>query len=127
MIQAKKRILVVDDELHQIETVCLGLFLFGYECRCATSVNEALGILSGDYPVDLLITDLTMPEQSGITLIKAVRDQEPDLPILVITGLAATEETEQVNGLGIPMLQKPFDPQTLVDSIEQLFGGGSGG
>lgn len=119
MNQTKKRILVVDDELHQIETVCRGLFLYGYECRGVTSVDEALAILGSDTPMDLLITDLTMPEQSGMALITAARKQYPNLPLLVITGLAATEETNQVLSLQIPMLQKPFDPQTLVNAIEK--------
>ena len=122
MSQEKKKILVVDDELHQIETVCRGLFLYGYECRGVTSVDEALAILKSDTPTDLLITDLTMPEQSGMSLIMATRKAYPKLPVLVITGLAATEETDQVVSLQIPMLQKPFDPQTLVDAIEKQLG-----
>ena len=121
MSRTQKKILIVDDELHQIETVCRGLFLYGYACRGVTSVDEALSFLKAEPPVDLLITDLTMPEQSGMTLINKAREQYPELPVLVITGLVATEETEKVLALDIPMLQKPFDPQTLVDAIEAQF------
>ena len=113
------RIIVVDDEQHQIDTVCRGLFLFGYCCHGVTSADEALALLSGEENFDLLLTDLTMPGQSGLALIDAVQKIDPHMPILVITGLAATEETERVRSRGIPLLQKPFEPQTLIDMIQR--------
>ncbi len=79
---------------------------------------EALSLLDGKYRADLVLTDLTMPEQSGIALIKETRKRFPALPILVMTGLARTDDTAQVAALGIPMLQKPFDPETLAAAIE---------
>ena len=120
MSRAEKRILIVDDEPHQVETVCRGLFLCGYECRGVTGVPEALALLNDGYRADLVLTDLTMPEQSGIALIKATRAQFPGLPILVMTGLAETDDTARVTALGIPMLQKPFDPETLAHAIETV-------
>ena len=119
MSRAEKRILIVDDEPHQVETVCRGLFLFGYECRGVTGVDEALSVLDGGFRADLLLTDLTMPEQSGIALIQAARARFPGLPMLVMTGLVQTEDTAAVAALGIPLLQKPFDPETLVRAIEK--------
>jgi len=120
------RILVVDDEQHQLETVCRGLFLFGFICRGVQSVASALKSLCGkeddDEEYDLVLTDLTMPGGSGLKLIDEVKQKYPDLPIIVITGLAATEETELVRERGIPILQKPFEPDTLHSTIRQVLG-----
>jgi two-component system, response regulator FlrC len=117
----KKKILVVDDEQHQLDTVCRGLFLYGYDCEGAQSVADAIAALDrpGGDPFDLVLTDLTMPGGSGLDLIKQVRKNHPDLAIVVITGLAATDEIDLVRELQIPLLSKPFEPGTLVDILEK--------
>lgn len=118
------RILVVDDEQHQLDTVCRGLFLFGFICRGVQSVASALKSLCGaeDESFDLVLTDLTMPGSSGLELIEKLRERHPDLPIIVITGLAASQETESVREKGIPILQKPFEPDTLHAAIRTALG-----
>ncbi|MDJ0764955.1 MAG: response regulator [Myxococcota bacterium] len=108
-------ILVVDDELHQLETIRRGLFLYGYESRGASNADEALAVLTGPErgSFDLVLTDLTMPGRSGIELIEQIQLRMPTLPIIVITGLAATKEIEWVQQRGLPILQKPFEPDGL--------------
>ena len=118
MPNSKPRIIVVDDEQNQIDTVCRGLFLFGYCCRGVTSAEQALQLLAEENDFDLLLTDLTMPGRSGIELIDAVQKRHPKMPILVITGLAATKEIDLIQSRGIPLLQKPFEPETLVSMIQ---------
>jgi DNA-binding NtrC family response regulator len=119
MEKPSPKILVVDDEQHQLETVCRGLFLFGFICKGVQSVAAAVKALccAEQEKYDLVLTDLTMPGSSGLDLIDQVREQYPDLPIIVITGLAATEETEIIRKRGIPILQKPFEPDTLNTAI----------
>ncbi len=119
MSEEKRRIIVVDDEPHQIETVCRGLFLHGYECCGAGSADEALGMLESNGTFHLLLTDLTMPKRSGLALIDAVQERHPNLPIVVFTGLVSTEEVAAVQRRGIPILQKPFEPDTLISIIRQ--------
>ena len=62
------KILVVDDEQHQLDTVCRGLFLYGYRCKGVLSVDAALEALIGEdgEVYDLVLTDLTMPGSSGV-------------------------------------------------------------
>lgn len=114
------KILVVDDEQHQLETICRGLFVYGYESRGARTADEALELLAGPEgsSFDLVLTDLTMPGRSGIDLIAQVHARLPDLPIIVITGLAATKEIEWVQKMGLPILQKPFEPDGLTRLID---------
>lgn len=119
---SKTRILVVDDEQHQLETIRRGLFLYGYDSVGALSAVEALEILrvKVNGRVDLMLTDLTMPEQSGLFLVKEARRLEPELPIIVITGLAATDELDRVQDMEIPILPKPFNPDHLAQAISRL-------
>jgi len=119
------RILVVDDEQHQLDTVCRGLFLFGFVCKGARSVADALEQLrSGEEAgFDLVLTDLTMPGGSGLELIDRVREEFGDLPIVVITGLARTAEIDAIRRRGIPILKKPFEPDTLHRTVRRALAG----
>lgn len=122
MTEALPRILVIHDEQHQLDTVCRGLLLYGYRCQGVQSVEAALDALANGDGVDLVLTDLTMPGRSGLELIECVRKDWPELPIVVITGLAATAEVGIVREMNIPLLQKPFDPDTLDATIRQALG-----
>lgn len=70
-------------------------------------------------PFALVLTDLTMPERSGLDLIEELARRWPALPVVVITGLAGTPELEQVKEMGAPFLRKPFDPDQLVARIRE--------
>ena len=120
MNEHTQRILVVDDEPHQLETICRGLHLFGYDCEGALNVKEAVERLTGEEAgsFDLVLTDLTMPGGSGIDLIRTLRGDHPDSPVVVITGLTNTDEVEAVRAMGIPMLKKPFEPDTLDRALQ---------
>jgi DNA-binding NtrC family response regulator len=115
-------ILVIDDEPHQLDTVCRGLRLYGYRCEGVSSVDSAIDALSRDQDIDLLLTDLTLPGRSGIELIEWVRTERPALPIVVITGLAASAELAFVRDRHIPLLPKPFDPDTLDATLRRALG-----
>lgn len=114
--------LVVDDEADQLETLRRGLFLLGIECLTARCAAEALSHLEGPSGarVDLLLTDLTMPGESGAQLIDRARALRPELPVLVITGLALSPEVVALRARGIPILRKPFTPDELGRAIEAL-------
>lgn len=116
-------ILVVDDEQHQLDTVCRGLFLYGYQCTGVTNVQDALDQLqSNEKRFNLVLTDLTMPESSGLFLIETIQKLWPGLAIIVITGLAASPEIGVVKDKQIPILQKPFHPDALDRIIKDTLG-----
>ena len=116
------KILIVDDQQTQRETLCRGLHLLGYQCVSAASSHEALEQLSRrtSQPFDLLLTDLTMPAESGLQLIQRALSLRPDLRVLVITGLQCSEDTRAARALGIPVLQKPFNPDQLQAAIRRM-------
>ena len=123
-MKARTLVLVVDDEADQLETLRRGLFLLGMDCLTARCFAEAVSQLTGPggERVDLLLTDLSMPGRSGAELIERARATRPELPVLVVTGLALSPEAMAIRARGIPFLRKPFTPDQLGAAIEALLG-----
>jgi DNA-binding NtrC family response regulator len=122
MVQAPRRILVVDDEQHQLDTVCRGMVLYGYRCHGVLSVNAALDALANDGGdrYALVFTDLTMAGRSGLELIERVQERWPTLPFVVATGLAVSAELATLRARNIPLLKKPYDPDALDAVIREV-------
>ena len=110
--------MVVDDEPAIAELLTRFLTKKNYEVTGFTSGKEALEHLKTN-EVNLLLTDIDMPEMSGIELIKATKELKPNLPILVITGTAnlkAMNEIVITMGIGTDYIAKPFQ----LDSLEKI-------
>ncbi|WP_085683684.1 MULTISPECIES: PAS domain-containing sensor histidine kinase [unclassified Pseudomonas] len=109
-------VLVVDDDnLVRTSTVLL-LEDLGHRVISATSGAQALTLFDQGEVIDLMITDMAMPQMSGAQLAHAVRLLKPDLPIIIATGY-----TERLEGFaaGLPRLSKPFTQAHLVEIIAQ--------
>jgi two-component system response regulator PilR (NtrC family) len=89
-VTAKARILVVDDEQSMREFLEILFRREGYEVVTAGSVDGALAALESD-DFELVITDIQMPERSGLDLLRAARDVSPDTLFVMITAFATTE------------------------------------
>jgi len=81
----KENVLIVDDDVNILELIHRHLQSFNYHTYKAVSVKEALAILK-DSKIDLVITDLKMPDVDGLQLVKYVSEHYPKLPKLVVTG-----------------------------------------
>jgi CheY-like chemotaxis protein len=116
-------VLVVDDEADARELVATLIQSSGAEVRTAGSVDEALAVLEHS-PVDLLVSDIGMPEQDGYALIRAVRARErgtAHLPALALTAYAREEERTKALEAGFQVhVAKPFDPPELLSRIADL-------
>lgn len=103
-------ILVVDDEDYIRQLAGVGLTRAGYEVLIATAGKQAVELFAehGD-EIDLLITDLAMPEMSGEELIYQLRRTRPDLPVLLMSGYSRSAVNEGLVDLPtVSFLQKPF-------------------
>jgi CheY-like chemotaxis protein len=114
------RVFVVDDE--QIIAWSAGLILRskGFETSTFTNPCEALQRATLD-PPDLLITDVKMPEMSGIELAIRVKSRCPRCQILLLSGYAATIDliTDAKNhGHNFELLQKPVHPKDLLAAVD---------
>jgi DNA-binding NtrC family response regulator len=103
------RILVVDDEESVGDVLHQGLTKFGYRVALAKSAEEALGIFeSGSF--DIVITDLKMPKMDGLDLIRMIRQKNPEVAFLVITGYPSLQSTMEALAQGVhDYIIKPFN------------------
>jgi two-component system response regulator PilR (NtrC family) len=110
---SRPRILVVDDEQSMRELLDIVLRREGYEMLVADSGRSALAILESQ-PVDLLISDIKMPDMSGVDLLRAARGIDQDLLAIMITAFASTETAVEALRLGAhDYISKPFKVDEL--------------
>lgn len=116
----KVRILVVDDDADVRESLKLALKLEGYSVATARNGLEALA----RSPVDILITDIFMPEADGFETIEAFRKIHPTTRVIVLSGGAPLIKTDYLavaRMIGVDVtLQKPIDPLELSRTILEL-------
>ena len=115
----RENILIVDDDLHILELLQRHLHSWNYHTYRAVSVKEAVNILR-DSRVDLLITDLKMPQIDGFELIKFVSEHYPDLPKLVVTGFPSVQDSLIAIKNGVAgYLTKPFTRDELAAAVKK--------
>jgi DNA-binding response OmpR family regulator len=116
---AQARILVIDDELIVHQSVSRILSEEGYLVDGALRVDEALEKL-GQTAYDLVLTDLMIPEKSGMEAVKAVARDHPDLGVVMFTGYPNVESAVESMKLGsLDYLPKPFTPDELVQVVKR--------
>jgi CheY-like chemotaxis protein len=116
-------ILVVHDPA-ELREITAGLFReAGYGVISCAGSREALDVLSNGHSLDLLVTDVEMPEMHGFELARHARSLRPSLLVAYLAGHARSvpEWTGEVFG---PILRKPYRPTELVRQIEDLLAPG---
>ena len=116
---AAKRILIADDEPLFLRTTAALLRKQGFACVCASNGKAALEALSSEH-FDLVLSDLNMPGNFKLELLKEGRSQWPDLPLIVITGAPSLPTAIEGVRLGITdYLLKPVKLDDLLSSIKR--------
>jgi len=116
---APRTILVVDDDVLISMTTVMMVGDLGHRALEANSGAKALQILRSDVPIDLMITDYSMPRMTGAELAKSARELRPDLPILLATGYAELPPGADID---LPRLGKPYEQEQLRMEIGKLLG-----
>lgn len=118
------RVLIVDDERGIADSLREILNTSGYEARAVYTADDALGAIP-EFRPDLVISDVIMPSKTGVELASELRTCSPQLPVMLLSGNAATEEllTAYRGRLGyVLVLAKPFAPRELLRVIADLTG-----
>jgi signal transduction histidine kinase len=108
-------LLVDDEDLVRMSTAHM-LMDLGYSVVEAVSAEEALRLIDGGLCPDLVVTDHVMPGMSGAQLARKLSSEEPDLPVLIVSGYSEADEIE----LGLHRLSKPFRQAELAASVLAL-------
>ena len=117
-VRGRERVLLVEDDDGVRRTVAEGLAALGYDVHAVGSAPEALVHVS-DHDVDAVVTDVVMPTMGGPELALRLRETQPSLPIVYVTGHA--EDSTPHDHLGIPMVSKPFTAHDLARTLRELF------
>jgi EAL domain-containing protein (putative c-di-GMP-specific phosphodiesterase class I) len=112
-------ILLVDDEpeaLRAFERMLRGV---GYQVEAFTSAREAIKRVSAG-GVHVVVSDISMPEMTGVELLRTIRAHDADLPVVLVTGLPAIDSaTDAVEYGAFKYIVKPFEPEVLRSAVER--------
>ncbi|MEP6944768.1 MAG: sigma-54 dependent transcriptional regulator [Acidobacteriota bacterium] len=106
-------VLIVDDEQSFRQVLRIVFEGDGHTVRTAMNGREALALIHSE-PADVIISDVRMPDMDGIQLLRAVREAQPDLGVVLMTAYASVETAREAFKLGADdFIQKPFDIEEL--------------
>lgn len=121
-----KRILVIDDDAQFRHMLCLMLQQAGYEVLPAADGEEGIRVFRREL-IDLVITDIFMPEKEGLETIRELRKEFPDVKIIAISG--GSRKVEEFSTLpyakkfgAVETLAKPFRRDDLLGLIREVLG-----
>ena len=116
-------VLIVEDDRELREALCTTLQLAGmkyFEADCAE--NALIALEKRNF--DIVVSDVNMPGMSGHELLAQVKSKVPGLPMMLITAFGQIKDAVDAMQAGADdYLVKPFEPQTLIESIERIVGG----
>jgi two-component system response regulator HydG len=116
----KARVLIVDDSANTLEVLQRNLTASGYQVFTAPGVSEAIEIL-GKTQLDLVITDLKMPNISGMDLVRHIRENFRDTEVMMITGYPSIEGAVEAIKTGAEeFLAKPFTDTELLSAVQRV-------
>jgi CheY-like chemotaxis protein/anti-sigma regulatory factor (Ser/Thr protein kinase) len=116
-----KKILIVDDDPELHEMVSFAIKQEGYDVLQAYDAFEAFDIIDKER-VDLALLDVMMPKMDGLMMLSRLREQNQDLPVIIMTALSTPEAAvSALRDQASDFLAKPFDVQQLLSAINTAF------
>jgi two-component system response regulator FlrC len=118
MSQAK--VLIVEDDSSLREALCDTLELAGYTIAAAADGRTAIDFLERDN-VGMVVTDVQMPRMDGNSLLKRIRNRQPDIPVVLMTAYGTVQKAvEAMRNGASDYLLKPFEADTLVEMVARF-------
>ncbi len=117
-----RRILVVDDEQNMRNALSILLEKHNYAVCTASDGKEAIATIEGGEIVDLIITDLKMPNIDGIGVLKYLMEKQHRIPLVLITAFGSIEAAVEAMKLGAAdFITKPFNKDVICHVIDRIF------
>jgi two-component system, NtrC family, response regulator AtoC len=111
-------VLVVDDHAGARDVIAELLEAKGYSVLTASSGAEAIAKLEQQPAIGAVVTDVAMPDMTGVELTYHVREHYPSLPIAIVSGDIAELERSVIARAGVPFLKKPVRAEALYAAIQ---------
>jgi DNA-binding NtrC family response regulator len=120
-----KSVLIVDDEKLLVRTLSNALKEAGYRIVVAGSAEQAEKHVFGEPPFDLILLDNRLPNESGMEVVKRVRDRSVRSKVILMTAYETPEVKAEAKRLKVERyMKKPFDLTALLEEIHSLIGNG---
>ena len=120
MNQHPQVVYIVDDDASIREFLAMSLKAAGFTVVTAANGHQAR-IQATGHPIDLIITDLAIPDKDGIQLIRDLRNEHITIKIIAMSGVFGDAVLEAARLLGADaILRKPLTPATVLQSIEEV-------
>ncbi len=114
-----EKILVVDDEKSILDLLSVVLRKEGYSVLTSLSATQALDIINKE-ELDLVLTDIKLPQMSGMNILRHVKEKKPDIPVVMITAYGTIKQAVEAFKEGaIDYVVKPFDMEELKIIVSQ--------
>jgi len=119
----KKKVLVVEDEFG-LQEIFRDIFLMeGYEVKVAVDGDQGYDLYRQFVP-DLVFTDVVMPKMSGLELVRKIREINPKIKVIYISGFFGIKSLkrdldEEILRYGYPTLSKPFKPSSMLELVRE--------
>jgi two-component system, NtrC family, C4-dicarboxylate transport response regulator DctD len=119
MMTASQKVFLVDDEKVVRLSLKRELQNQNYEVEDFESAQDALSSISPDWP-GVLVSDVIMPKMNGLTLMEKVKEVDPEIPVILITGQGDISMAVKAcqNG-AYDFLEKPFATETFIDAVKR--------
>ena len=117
MFEVSTKVLVVDDDMVTLKLLQEALESYGFKCLLANNFNTARKIFFEEKSIDLVITDVRLPDFSGIELFKVFRKEKPDQPIIMMSGSAEIELPSTIDAF----IQKPVSKKEIILASRKIF------
>lgn len=119
--QWPSKVLLVDDEREFVQTLSERLLMRKMGAAVVYNGEEALDLLAEDQP-EVMVLDLKMPGVDGIEVLKRVKQNHPEVEVIILTGHGSEQDRDLCMGLGaFAYLQKPVDIDLLSQTMQQAY------
>ena len=114
-----EKVLLVDDEEDFLEAMAERMRARGIEVSTTTSARDALEMIE-EKSYDAIVMDLMMPELEGTEALKAIKNRNGELQVILLTGYVTPEQVQQALKFGaMDMIEKPPDLDVLIEKIKK--------
>jgi cyclic di-GMP phosphodiesterase len=112
-------ILVVDDDPFTLDSTTLLIREFGYQVSACSRARDAFALLR-ETPVDAVLTDIKMPDLTGLELLEQIHTEDPELPVILMTAYAELDTAVEAIKMGAAdFLIKPYRPLQLNHALKK--------
>jgi DNA-binding NtrC family response regulator len=120
------KVLIVEDDNAMAQMCAKLIRRRGHNVVIAASGQDALAMVREARDIDVVITDVQMPKMSGMQLVARLHALDATLPIILMTGYAQLLSPSEALEIGAAdYIMKPFEPETLIGSLERAINSGS--